>query len=753
MPTSDPTVIAPLTPASPATDATVEPVQVRTLAGINADATVLASPPGDSTATPERVNLQQRFAPIGVLGKGAMGEVLIARDTGLSRKVALKRMLPSVAHNPALAARFFEEIQVTAQLDHPNVVPIYTLEVGDGGVLSYAMKLVQGKTLTQLLDDARRAYNADGKVPTPFNERERLANHLEIFLKVCDGMAYAHSKGVLHRDLKPDNIMVGRYNEVYVMDWGICRIMNNAEPEPQLMEATGLIDTLGTGNERTQVGTLIGTPSYMSPEQAMGLNPTLDARSDIYTLGLILQELVTLQRAMRGDNLQELLRKAAQADRQPVEHINAKRRIPAELKAIIAKATAPGTRDRYVSASELATDIRRFLRGEAVIAKPDTPLQATLRFISRHRAASLATIITLALLGAAVNIGLLWKADRERLAAQVHEQQLAEFLAMSSRQREAIDAEFFRYNGALERFVGQVTQMLIHPPAPQPYYQTADFDARRPPDLVDSTFSRMPVSLRWPSIKLAPGVTAASVEKDLFAFSALGPAFESLMLRSQGLDPERVTREQAIKTLTVEGTPILRAFISLANGAHCGYPGHGNLPDSFDGRTRPKYLLAANTHGLQWGNPYPDRYGSGLLLPAAVALYDEQQTFLGVAGLDITFQHLISHVLDQPLPAYVKETLLVDGKGQIIIRTPSTPHVAGQPWGDARDVLAHEDPNSNAIAALPTLKYPTVVQAMNGDRFGYQLVPASREVVAYFPLEALGWYYVVVADSTALFGR
>ncbi len=730
------------------------PVEVQQLTRICADATLQVAAghasPGQPAPVVRSIDPRQRLTPLAVLGKGAMGEVLVAQDTGLCRKVALKRMLPEVAHDPALAARFFEEIQVTAQLDHPNVVPIYNLEVGEGGGLAYSMKLVQGKTLTALLAEARQQLDAGHAR----DERERLATHLDVLLKVCDGIAYAHSKGVLHRDLKPDNIMVGRYNEVYVMDWGICRIMGqpDAEGEAGTADATQMIDTDSSGTQRTQFGVVIGTPAYMSPEQAKGMNPVLDGRSDLYSLGLILQEVVTLRRAMQGKTMNELMRKAAHGERSAIQHYQSRRRIATELQSIIARATAPKPGDRYAGVAELAADIRRYLRGEAVLARPDSPLQATLRFVSRHRAASLVTIIVLMLLGVSANLALLWKADRARLAAQQHEQKLTEFLGVSSHQREVIDDQFFRYNGALEQFSGRVLQALQQPAAASVYYQTADFDRGAVPDLADSSYYGSPMSVQWASIKLAPGVEETTVQQDLHAFAALGPAFAALSLRSEGSQPAQVSGPDARQLILEEGVPVLRSFVTLANGAHAGYPGHGGLPPDYDGRTRPKYKLALDRHGIQWGNPYPDRFGKGLLLPASVALYDDQQQFRGVAGLDITFQYLITHILDLPPPPYVKETLLVDGQGQVIIRSTAQPHVAGQPFGDARDVLAQQEAENDEVLALPKLPYPSLLQAMNGDRFGYQMVPQQREVVAYFPLEALGWYFVVVADSERLFG-
>src|SRR5262249_48798385 len=154
--------------------------------------------------------------PISRIGEGAMGAIDIARDVYLRRKVALKTVLPEMAAHPEVFGRFLSEMQITAQLEHPNIVPVYTLDVGADGSLGYAMKLGQGKDLADILDEAR----AKVEKGQPLGEELALAKRLECFLKVCDALQYAHSKGIVHRDLKPANVMVGRHNEVYLMDWG-----------------------------------------------------------------------------------------------------------------------------------------------------------------------------------------------------------------------------------------------------------------------------------------------------------------------------------------------------------------------------------------------------------------------------------------------------------------------------------------------------------------------------------------------------
>lgn len=302
-----------------------------------------------------------RYEPIQELGKGAMGEVWLMRDIYLRRKVASKQLLPQL-NSPEVQAQFLSEAQITARLEHPGVVPVYTLEIDSGGRLSYAMKVVQGNTLKEEIGELKASQQANPNRKTWQRELFRL---LEIFLKVCDALDYAHSKGIIHRDLKPANIMIGPFREVYIVDWGIAQVWNRPEVETE---------------EPSQV--IAGTPRYLSPEQARCRH--LKPASDQFTMGLILQEILTLAPAFHAKSMPEMLKKILTGNRASCEQVLGLHPIPTDLQAIVNKATALKAPERYASVGEMAADLRRYLQDVETTVNPDDLPRKAQRWIRRN---------------------------------------------------------------------------------------------------------------------------------------------------------------------------------------------------------------------------------------------------------------------------------------------------------------------------------------------------------------------------------
>src|SRR5262245_13723505 len=213
-----------------------------------------------------------RYEVFEQVGQGGMGTVLRGRDPELDRELAIKTLRVEHRASAGLARRFLEEARIGGQLQHPGVVPVHELGTADG-LPYFTMKLVRGRTLAELLQE--RSSPADG-----------LPRLLQVFEQVCQTVAYAHSRGILHRDLKPDNIMVGAFGEVQVMDWGLAKVLDRPGEE-------GTVHPASDVRLQTQAGTVAGTPAYMAPEQARGEVGQLDARADVFGLGAILCAILT----------------------------------------------------------------------------------------------------------------------------------------------------------------------------------------------------------------------------------------------------------------------------------------------------------------------------------------------------------------------------------------------------------------------------------------------------------------------------
>ena len=251
--------------------------------------TVLPRIDGDGINVRLTLEHQGRYEPTKLLGVGGMGEVVLVRDHDIARPVALKRLLPEMT-DPAILARFVDEIRTVGRLEHPNIVPIHDVGIDELGRYFFVMKYVEGETLESII--ARLAAGDPA-----YLAKYSIEVRIELFLGVMHALEYAHAQGIVHRDIKPANIMVGRFGEVVLMDWGIAKPLD-ATRDPAA-GAEGAIASSEEGTKArmyaTRVGSLIGTPMYMSPEQARGDNATLDARSDIYSAIVLFHELIGLR--------------------------------------------------------------------------------------------------------------------------------------------------------------------------------------------------------------------------------------------------------------------------------------------------------------------------------------------------------------------------------------------------------------------------------------------------------------------------
>jgi tRNA A-37 threonylcarbamoyl transferase component Bud32 len=657
-----------------------------------------------------------RYQRLKVLGKGAMGEVHLAQDVFLARKVAYKNILPAMQQHKQVRTRFVGEMQITAQLDHPYIVPVYGL--GDEGSASYAMKLVSGRELAELLDEAKKKAEAGQQLEGAL----ALEARLDVFLKVCDAVAFAHSRGIVHRDLKPANIMLGSHGEVYLMDWGIARPMGEGGKA-----ADAGIELYGGEAEKldvtkTRVGQVLGTPLYMSPEQASGLNDSLDGRSDLYSLGLILQEVITLKRAVAATTLQEALTNAKQARRDPPQPHKASGDIPRELVAIINKATRLDPKDRYAGVEQLAEDVRRYLRNEGVLAHPDSALQATGRWLSKHRMAALALMMGLLLVGAGTSLGLLLYQRAAEREQQQHELRLAELQAVSATRALEVDRELQRYEAALHEIGGAVQRSFSAPPAAAPTaYLDAEFASGDVPGLVDSPYYQAKISADAPVFVLGSGERAAH-ERELGILGSLGPALREAMLDARGHRPQGLSADDERADIVASGVPVRRVLFSTPDGVAMAFPGTAGLAADVAAKRHPAFARSEEP-GIHWGTPIAS--GGAMVVPCSTPLFDAEDRFLGVIGFDLTLDQLLDK-LDAERLDYVAAQVLVDVKGRIFGRKTKG------------DLLKDDE----------VLPIPEVVAAIAEGKVGHvETRLGSRDILAtYYRLGTTGWYYVAVVE-------
>jgi serine/threonine-protein kinase len=291
----------------------------------------------------------QRFEDRGEIARGGMSSVRKVFDHLIMREVAMKALEPT--RNFDELAHFIEEAQITGQLDHPNIVPVHDIEMDEQGLPTrFTMKLVRGKTLETLLDECG---------PPPL-AAERLEELLQVFLRVCDAVAFAHSRGVIHRDLKPANIMVGSYGQVYVMDWGVAMLRE----APRASDGAKLPRVQRSGDTLPEaLGSLTGTPLYMAPEQARGQVSEIDERTDVYGLGGVLYQMLTQRAPHEANSVDESLRLARRGLVPLASELVVHAALPPFLCRIAAKALADQPNDRYPSVAELKKDVEGFLRG------------------------------------------------------------------------------------------------------------------------------------------------------------------------------------------------------------------------------------------------------------------------------------------------------------------------------------------------------------------------------------------------------
>ncbi len=661
---------------------------------------------------------EEPHSVLGLLGAGAMGEVLIAKDPGLNRIVAVKRLHKEASKRQSMLRRFYTEAQVTAQLDHPSIVPIHGIvDIGDE-TLAYAMKLVRGRTLEDYIDETKAMWTA-GRI----DETHNLTARLERFLHVCDAMAYAHERGILHRDLKPENIMVGAFGEVMVMDWGIAKVLANSAIEE--LDDTSI--PMPKGAKGTKVGTVMGTPRYMSPEQAEGAIDTMDSRSDQYSMGLILQELVSLSPAIKENlELEQALHWARTAKRLPIKHFHRKGRIPREIAAAIDKATNKKPKDRYKDVSAFAEDIRRYARDEAPLAKPDNIFQRTQRFISRHRTATIVMLMTL-MMGIVFVAGLgliggLGAVEYRRYQAQIHEEALTGVLQYAVHKGQGVDMELKRIESLTAGVASAAQQALSTPPAKRGW----DPSRQAPPSRSSSKRYGGEVSVVYPEFATAKGVNPARSKLALNQLAGIGDRMGGAMSAShpKGQKSKAVWHKQIAQM----GVPIIWMRVATTDGIQATMPGTRSLKSGISDPRKTDWYSDAKQRGrATWSDPHGTTNNLGLAMNCSVPWLDGDGKVGGVVSVDVS----VAHIAKKMRPPKGAEGLLVDSEGRLLAR-----------FGDSKKKKWEQEP-------FPRQDIWDAIQSKPMQGF----FEKKGVLALWTPIKTLGATYVVIGDASDLLAR
>jgi serine/threonine-protein kinase len=398
-----------------------------------------------------------RFTILRPLAQGGLGQVLVARDEQLNREIALKEILPAQADNSVSRQRFLREAEITGALEHPGIVPVYSLGEYPDGRPFYAMRLIRGQDLRSAIErlhESTRKWNRGD-----FALRQLLMR----FIDVCQAVDYAHVRGIIHRDLKPENIMLGSYGETLVVDWGLARGVEDPAVQSTVVPRVRLSSR--SSSSHTQAGHIVGTPHYMSPEQAGGRLDQLGPASDIYSLGATLYHLLTGKPPFAGEST-DILSNVQWGTFAAPRVVNP--RIARPLEAICLRAMSADPAGRYASAQELGMEIERFLGDEKVEAFHEPLWMRAWRWARNHRSVVLsgaaATAVALTLLS--VGVVLLGAANqRERAAREAATRSYTESVA----QRERAEQSFALAQQAVQDYYIQVSEeTLLNQPGMQP---------------------------------------------------------------------------------------------------------------------------------------------------------------------------------------------------------------------------------------------------------------------------------------------
>jgi len=559
-------------------------------------------------------NRSTRYSVEKLLATGGFGQIFLAEDKILGRKIVIKSLKEGFLNDETAVARFIAEAKLSAQLEHPSIVPMYSLNSDSADGLHLAMQLIKGITLGEYIDRTLAMLKKKNISQAHFNKL--LRERLEIFLHICDAIAYCHSRRIIHNDLKPENIMIADYGQVYIMDWGIASI-----------------------DGRRKSSRISGSLSYMAPERLR--SHLSNKQTDIFSLGMILNELVTLRGPVTGGNSDEVIRKICRSQFELSTCVIPRYHISRALRAIIEKARCPKPEERYYNVRPLAEDIRHFLFHEEVKAYPDTLIQKGARLLFHYRVQCL--WIVLALIFTAGGVALFSYHRQNQVIRQMGEQ-----MVQNLRRQNVIDMRAVEFGRRIillqeqsrsicDTFSYEMKQPVTD--SPLPVYTIEDYapgSKKRIPGLVHTPFYQSPATLEHGTWYLFnKNLPPRTLKKFVQCFHALySQRLSAMALNIDTADPGM--RKDRRKIFYRSGSLIRRMIFSFDSGAVFTYPGMYE-PAATQEDFLSEYIRREKRTGQQllWAPPYIDKSGHPVIA-CWRTLYDPEGKNIGIFGCELS---------------------------------------------------------------------------------------------------------------------
>ncbi|MDD3154324.1 MAG: serine/threonine protein kinase [Victivallaceae bacterium] len=647
---------------------------------------------------------------------GGQGIVHSANEKLFHRTVAVKTLREEFRNDPVHRKAFLTEARITAQLEHPAVVPVHGIFSDPQGNLHLSMKFVKGRTLKEYLAMLVSRYSRLSTKKIAALERLLLPERLEHFLTLSAAVAYAHAKRVIHRDLKPENIMLGRNGELYIMDWGIAATLPRGEafcpPEANA----------------------VGTLRYIAPEIIR--REPYGERADIFLLGLILYEIVYLHSAYDGKNDKELIGQAMRVEIAP-PHNRFGISVAADLERIIDKALQGEPAQRYASVREMEADLRCYLAGEVISVDPHPKLSRFLLGI-RRRYKLLLFLFVLTLL-ALVSFGalVLWRDYRRSERLRREEAALGEIVSRGIHSASIFDLFLKTQEGELARLAEECS-VRLDCPIPRGSAEEAGkiyifgIDPKPATRRPSKTYGQAMDFARFVAL-LPAGGKRKDFEAQLEKLAPMQSSFRNAIDHSfHGLVVLPKTPKEREEFFLNERRPLISwGFLGLTNGLYLCYPCQFDYTQDYDPRKRGWYQDTLSTPEVFWGRPYADiGPNKEIVITGSKPIYSKTGEILGVVGADILLSEVVDLVakLGSQGPQ-VEHKYLLDQHGFIITDNEVFPKIADPKTGALQ---FHKFPQEDILQTILHRQHGYLTTIEHGD----------KHVYFFIRIQTLGWYYL-----------